>query len=307
VLAVLRRLLRDAPEPIAADRVGDWWARVSERCLDLTESADRAIVSGSLADRVGYALAGGYEAALRVIAPFLSHDAIASFCATEQGGNRPRAIETRLAPVAGGFTVTGAKRWSTMGPLASVLLVVASEGADESGRNRLRLVRVDAASPGVTIGSMPVTAVAPEVPHGTIELDDVVVDATALLPGDGYADYVKPYRTIEDIHIHGAVLGYLMAVSRRYRFAQEAIERLTVSVAATRALAAIDPAAPETHVALAGLLAADARLVSDLAPSWAGVSGPERDRWERDHRLFGSPRNVHEQRRQRAWEAIGRS
>ncbi len=308
MLSLLSHVLRDAPEPIRADDVGAWWRRFCERRPDLPAPIDHAIVSGFCADRVGFAFAGGYEAALRALVPSLPEGAIASFCATERGGNQPRAIETRLSPAAGGFTVTGAKRWSTMGPLASVLLVVASEGTDDGSRKRLRLVKVDAASSGVTIGSMPPPTFVPEVPHGAIELDHVTVDAAALLPGDGYARYVKPFRTVEDLHIHGALLGYLLSVARRCGWAQDATERLAASCAATRALALLDPTAAEVHVALAGLLAQDARLIAELAPAWARVDADERERWQRDSALFGSVAGeVRERRRQRAWDTLGRS
>ena len=227
-------------------------------------------------------------------------------CATERGGNQPRAIESKLTPASTGFTLTGAKRWSTMGPVAGVLLVVASEGIDENGRNKIRLVRVDAAAPGVEIGLMPAPTFMPEVPHGAIALDRVAVDSAAVLPGDGYARYVKPFRTVEDIHIHGALLGYVISVARRFAWPHDTIERLAASVAATRALALVDPSSAEGHIALAGLLAHDARLLQELAPSWANVDVAERERWERDSALFGSVAGeIRELRRQRAWEALG--
>jgi hypothetical protein len=240
-----------------------------------------------------------------VVLPSLPDDAIASFCATERGGNRPRAIATRLTNGAGGLTVSGAKRWSTMAPLASTLLVVASEGVDDAGRNRLRVVVVDARSPGLSITTMPPTAFVPEVPHAEIRLDAVAVDPAAVLPGDGYDRYVKPFRTIEDLHVHGAILGYLVSVARRHEFSPEMVERLVASLVGIRALAALDASSAEVHVALAGVLAQDASLIAELAPSWTRVSSDERERWERDRALFGSVAgDIREQRRRRAWETL---
>jgi hypothetical protein len=316
MLALLSRLLRDTPTPIAALDVAAWWRAFSSQPLDLPRPIDQAVLAGFRADRVGFAFAGGYEAALRALlagggdpgdaTTSLPAGAIASFCATERGGNQPRAIETRLAPSPdGGFTVTGAKRWSTMGPLATVLLVVASEGTDARGRNRLRVVRVDATAPGVKVATMPPTPFVPEVPHATVQLDQVAIDAGALLPGDGYDRYVKRFRTIEDIHVHGALLGYLLSVCRRHGFPHDASERIVLSIAATRALADVDPSAAEGHIALAGLLAQDARLLDDVAGAWAGVDDAEHERWQRDRALFGSVAGqIRERRRERAWETI---
>ena len=47
----------------------------------------------------------------------------------------------------------------------------------------------------------------------------------ALLPGDGYDVYVKPFRTIEDIHVHAATIAYLVAEGRRRGWPHGWIER----------------------------------------------------------------------------------
>jgi acyl-CoA dehydrogenase len=240
-----------------------------------------------------------------VLVPSLASAAVAAFCATEAGGNQPRAIETRLAADGNGaLALSGAKRWSTMAPLADVLLVVTSTGLDDRGRTRLRVVRVAADAPGVSITAMPATRFAPEVPHAEVELRAVTVSDDALLPGDGYASYLKPFRTIEDIHVHAAVLAYVLSVARRQRFADELAERLVASLVTARALAALDPSAPETHLALAGLLAADTRLLDDVAGAWSAVPPSERERWERDRALLGVAGAVREQRRRRAWGTV---
>ena len=152
---------------------------------------------------------------------------------------------------------------------------------------------------------MPPTVFVPEVPHAALTLAGVAVSTADLLPGDGYDRYVKPFRTVEDLHVHGALLGYLVGVSWRHGFPREAMERLLAAVAAVRALATLDPAAAEVHVALAGVLGQDARLLADLEPAWAGVEPGERGRWERDRALLGVAGQVRERRRQRAWETLG--
>jgi hypothetical protein len=314
--ALLGRLLREPPSPVAADDVAGWWRTCWERD-DGAAPIDRAIAAGFRADRMAGAFAAGYQAALRALvagppagaAPpiasgVLPGGAIGALCATETGGNHPRAIATRLAPrPGGGFTLAGSKRWSTMAPLADVLLIVASEGADAAGRSRIRVARVEANTPGMTISTMAPPAFMPEVPHAVLALDGVEIGAAAVLPGDGYTRYVKPFRTVEDLHIHGAVLGYLVSVSRRAAGAQGVTERLVAAVAATQGLAGLDPSAAETHVAVAGLLAQDARLIDEV--DWSGAEPAERERWQRDRAVFGAvAAQVREQRRQRAWQTL---
>lgn len=302
---LLNRLLRDAPAPIAAGDVGTWWRAFRDGDPELSAPIDRAVLAGYRADRLGYAFAGAYQAALRVLGPALPAGAVVSFCVTEARGNHPRAIDTRLTPRPGGVAVTGSKRWSTLAPLADVLLVVAAESADDEGRPRLRLVRVPAAAPGVTIAAMPPPPFMPEVPHGAVTLEAVEVEAAALVPGDAYRTHVKPFRTVEDVHLHAAVLGYVLSVARRYGFAREAVEGLLAAVAAVRALAGLDPAAAETHVALAGALAQHARLLDELGGAWAAVDDAERARWERDRAGLGTvAASVRALRRERAWKTL---
>jgi hypothetical protein len=307
--SLMRRLLREPPAPVPADDVRAWWRAVQTRVPADGDPIDQAIAGGFHADRMAGAFTAGYQAALRALVRpggfALAGDAIASFCATEAGGNHPRAIQARLAGGPDGWRLSGAKRWSTMAPLADVLFVVASEGTDGAGRNRLRLAGLDARGPGVRIEAMPPTPFVPEVPHALIALDGAPVDGSALLPGDGYARYVKPFRTVEDVHIHGAVLGYLLSVGRRHGFPRAGLEQLMAGIVAVHGLAALDPAAPEVHVALAGLLARDARTVDDLGGAWGAVDAPERERWARDQQGLGSVAGqVRERRLQRAWERL---
>jgi alkylation response protein AidB-like acyl-CoA dehydrogenase len=306
--SLLSRLLRDAPEPVrAGDDVGAWWRAFCASEPRASTPIDRAVIAGFRADRLAGAFAGGYQAALRTLVPGVpAHDCILSLCVTEQAGNSPRAIEAHLAPRAGGgFTLSGRKRWSTMAPLASVLLVAASEGVGADGRKRFKLVRVEAGAPGITIHRMPATAFVPEVPHAELELVDVAVRDDAPLPGDGYTAYVKRFRTIEDIHIHGAVLGYVLSVARRFDFPQRVIERLASAITTTRVLAAMDPDAPETHIALAGTLGRDTTLLDHSDTHWQTVEAEEQKRWKRDRAMFDSVAGqIREARRARAWERL---
>src|ERR1700760_915474 len=69
-------------------------------------TVERAAIGGAQVDRVGHAFAIGYAMALTA----LVGDGHAALCATEDGGNHPRAIQTRLEH----GRVTGTKKWATM-------------------------------------------------------------------------------------------------------------------------------------------------------------------------------------------------
>jgi hypothetical protein len=288
--------------------VAAWW-----RAFRAAEPApqspfDRGVLAGFRANRLAGAFAGGYQAALRALAPArIADGVIASFCVSEPGGNSPRAIESTLTPRPdGGYALDGRKKWSTMAPVADVLLVAAHHGADAAGRKRFSLVAVDARAPGVSIRRMPPTTFVPEVPHAELELRGVAVAPDAVLPGDGYDDYVKRFRTVEDIHIHGAVLGYFLGAARRFEFPSTVIERTVSAIVAARALAALDVDAPETHVALAGTLARDANLLDHSDAHWEKAHDDERALWRRDRQGLGSVAGaLREARRVRAWERLG--
>jgi hypothetical protein len=166
-------------------------------------------------------------------------------------------------------------------------------------------VRVPAVAAGLTITRMPPTAFIPEIPHAELQLRDVFVPAEAMLPGDGYNDYVKRFRTVEDIYIHGGVLGYALGAARRYAFPPMVAEQLASAIVALRGLAAMDFDAPEAHVALAGALARDATLLAHADAHWDNAEEAERTRWRRDRQGFGSVAGaLREARRQRAWQKL---
>lgn len=297
---MLRALLTLTPP--AVDSLDAWWAATREAREGATTPADRALIGGVLADRLGFAFAGGYQEALRALVP---GEGVRALCVTEARGNSPKHIETTLTQDGDGsdFVVTGAKKWATAGPLASDLLVCAKSGVDAQGRNALRMVRVSTTAPGVTIKPS-ATPFVPEIPHAEVLLDRVRVEPSAVLPGDGYADYVKPFRTIEDAHVHCAVLGYLVGVARRHAFARDLIERLLAAALATRSLALADPKDPATHIALAGAITLSATLVSEIESVWEELEDDEWTRWQRDRALLKVAGAARIARRDAAWSAI---
>ncbi len=246
-------------------------------------TVERALRAGLLADRLGFAFAGGYQAAL---ARLLGSSAQrACFCATERGGAHPRQIETRLHEADGVLLLDGVKTYATLAMEAETLVVVASRGVD-AGRNRLAVVTVPAARAGIGRRPKAATPFAPEVVHAEVTLEGVRVEAGEVLPGDGYDRYLKPFRTIEDIHVTAALVGYLVGVARRSGFAAEDVERLAGLAAALLPLGEAEASLASTHRVLAGVLAAVDRAVVDLEPAFRLAEPEERARWERDRPLL---------------------
>ena len=119
-------------EPPRVDTLAAWWAATGAHRERNAIPIDRALVLGACADRLGFAFAAGYSAALAALVP--STEGVATLCATEEGGAHPRAIKMTLA----NGELDGHKKWATIGDRAASLLVVASIGTDAAGKNRLR-------------------------------------------------------------------------------------------------------------------------------------------------------------------------
>jgi acyl-CoA dehydrogenase len=272
---------------------------------------DRAVAGGFLADRVGYAFAAGYGAALTRLVPGLPGKKIASLCVTEEGGGHPRAIKTKLVPGGGGtggaasWTLSGSKRFVTAASEAELLIVAASRGVTENGKNQIKMVVVERDAEGVAITPMADLPFVPEISHGVVTLADVAVADVDILSGDGYLDYIKPFRTIEDLHVFGAVAGHLLRVALLSSWPPGVSEELSALIATIGALAEKDPLSPALHVALGGLEALFNRFVETNDPLWARVDEETRSRWRRDRALLSVAGKAREARLAAAWRHYG--
>ncbi len=291
------------------DDVGRWWP--AHRALAAAHRSPIAlsIAGGFAADRAGWAFASGYQAALRAMLPALPHTVLAALCVTEDEGNRPSHIRTRFADAGDGMlAITGAKRWSTLGPESTLLLVVGAMAAAPGGRAELKVAPVPADAAGVVIEPMPPTRFVPEVPHARITLENVRVPAHSLLPGDGYDLYVKPFRTIEDTHINAALLAWLLREARVRGWPTAFAERAAATLAALERVSRMEPSAPACHIVLTGALSLARQVYDEAGPLWAASGdAPAAERWQRDTALFGLGSQAGALRAQRAWERLART
>jgi len=300
---LLRFLLTQSPQPAVLDSVDDWWKQHLALAMRFSSPVDVAFAGGFAADRMAYAFASGYHSALRTLLPGLPREHRYALCATEAQGGHPSAMNTRLTGPSGGpWRLDGTKTFVTLGRAADELLVVATEGQDERGRNRLRLVRLDSRRAGVSLRDLPPPPFVPEVPHAELLLEAVVVEPGEVLPGDGYERFVKPFRTVEDCHVFAAVLGWLLQVARRSQWPDDVREGLLALGVMLRGLAQADPSAPETHLALGGAIDLVRGRIEALAPLWERTDAPTRERWERDRLLLQVAGKVRAKRRETARE-----
>jgi len=285
------------------ESVADWWPRHRAIAAEHPSTIQQAIVGGFVADRVAWAFASGYQAALRSLFADAPNDKLCALCVTEADGNRPKAIKTRLSSSGLSWCLNGAKRWTTLGPEGSLFFVAARDEAASTDRPGLRVAPVHADSPGLKIQPMPETRFVPEVPHAQLQFENVKVEA--LLPGDGYDLYVKPFRTVEDIHVQAAILAYLMREAQRLGWPEHWIERLSALLAGFATLSDMPPSHAETHVGLAGALRISAGLIEEAEAFWLkSATDPATLRWHRDRELLTVAGKARELRTRRAWENL---
>lgn len=224
-MSAIAGLLSGPVNVLPCESVAQWWPRHRASGVSGGDSFSHAVAGGFAADRVGWAFASGYQAALRALFPDAPEDRICALCVTEVDGNSPKAIKSTLRKEGAAWVLNGAKRWTTLGPDGALFYVAARDEAASRERATIRLVRIPSGTRGLAIQSMPPTKFVPEVPHAQLQFFDLNIVESDLLPGDGYTGYVKPFRTVEDIHVNAAVLAYLVREARRLAWPREWTER----------------------------------------------------------------------------------
>jgi len=296
-------------QDVPVESIRDWKTAYDKNAKNWSEPVDRSISCGFQADRTAYAFLAGFLSAMQRLIPDAPEEKITAFCISEEGGALPRAIKTRLEensanPGNKSWLLNGRKQYITCAHDADSILVAASTGTDSEGRNRIRLVRIDRNSPGVRIEPMPDLPFIPEISHGVVYLENVDVTETQLLPGDAYTTYIKPFRTIEDIHVSAAILGYLFRIASQYHWPQSFKEALLGLITAIRPLAMADPLSPQIHIAYAGLQWSMAKLIETSAECWNSAPDKIRLAWERDRAVMGIAAQARTQRLDTAWKSF---
>jgi len=303
-----RKFIEDSSLPCFSD----WRQEVYfQKSKSWTDPADMAIAGGFFADLVSYAFAAGYHSSLHRLVPSLPFDTITSFCVTEEDGGHPRAIKTKMESVKSNkdglslFRINGTKKFITCASEAELFVVAVSSGVGADGKNHIRMVLLNRGMAGITVIPMKDLHFVPEISHGILRLEDVEVREADLLPGDGYTEYIKPFRTIEDLHVSAAILGYLFRISCLYDWPREVKEKILCLMVTVRTLAGCDPNAPEVHITFGGVFSQLSDLLQAVAPYWEKVETETRNAWDRDKELLNVAGSARERRLLTAWSFYG--
>jgi alkylation response protein AidB-like acyl-CoA dehydrogenase len=304
VIHVIERILHGDVPVIAAAHAQDFWLAAEQMVPASVSPLERALLSGAAADRLGFAFAAGYVAAVDRLVPGVPRPA--ALAVTEVGGGHPRDIRTTAVRVGEGWRLDGSKSFVTLGDLASCLIVAVSVGYDDTGRNRLRVCIVPRVARGLQLTPGPQVPFAPEIHHCAATLSAVQIPESAMLPGDGYDAFVKPFRTIEDTFVLAASTAYALACATRHELPRPLREDLAALLFSVAQLSLADPLSPAAHIVLGGLIRQAASVWSGFETAMRSLGAEEAERLGRDSALLGVAGRAREQRLKAAWERVAK-
>ncbi|MDG9924273.1 MULTISPECIES: acyl-CoA dehydrogenase [unclassified Pseudomonas] len=281
--------LLETRDRLSASNLDDWYAALLERVDDGGPFA-LAVLGGRLAATPGLAFLAGYQGALRALWP-AAPLSLGALCVTENRSTRPADLQTRLS----GLHLSGRKDFVTAADAADWLLVAAR--VEEEGAPRLAVGVVRSGAPGARIEPLPALPLMPDIGHARLHLDNSLCE---LLPGDGWDSYVKPFRSIEDLHVLAALSAWLYGVGRDSQWPQDLLLRLLALLSGCAEVARHNPSDPVTHLLLAGLFAQFKALRPELDAAIA--AGPQQwaALWARDCNLLEVARTAREKRLEKA-------
>ncbi|MEM7514351.1 MAG: hypothetical protein AAF388_25720, partial [Bacteroidota bacterium] len=187
---------------------------------------EKALIGGFCSQQFSFAFLSGYQAALEAMFPGIADpDKLKALCVSEEGGNHPRAIETTLV----NNTLTGQKTYITAGTEAEQLFVLCKTDEVHEGRPVLKMVLLSPSEEGIEVEHFPLPILT-EVEHGRMTLNGVIISTDQILPGDGYLNYTKPFRSREDIGVGTAYQAMLLRQAMEYEWEEELRDQLMLSL-----------------------------------------------------------------------------
>ena len=254
-----------------------WFATLTKHSAG-ANNAELAILGGRLAATPGLAFLAGYQAALRALLPS-APTGIGALCVTEQRSNKAADLHTRLLDQ----HISGQKDFVLAGRAAQWLIVLArSEAAGQTPRLAAVLVATD--NPNLSLKSRPSLPILPDIPHSSVQFNQA---ACSVLKGDGWDDYNKPFRTLEDGHVLAALCAWLYGQSLLDQWPQALQLQLVALLAGLKETLQQPNKEAASHVLLGGLLAQFASLQTPINQALQTYSSQAiASAWQRDKAIL---------------------
>lgn len=175
----------------------------------------------------------------------------ASVSISEPGvGAHPKQLTTRAEHASNGWRITGEKAWTSNGPIADVLIVLAIT-SEEAGRKRYSMFLVPRDTAGLTMTDMSGFHALRPSRHSQVVLNGCLVPADAILgrAGLAYDHMALPFRDVEDAVGTFGTLGAFRFLLQRMRPETESDNERALWLGGLVALTAVYEAAAEAVVA----------------------------------------------------------
>jgi acyl-CoA dehydrogenase len=258
------------------------------------------------ADRLAWAFFCGYQGAIQTTFPEQTPQGVVSAFCVNESGRKITDIETEVIDSNGALTLCGKKGWTLDGPEELQLFVLARNVAGPTkGPGSLACVRVPLQRPGVALARRQHQGPVPELAHAEVTFDGAEMPSSCLLPGDGYADYAKPFRLREDIFVTGCTLAYLLGEGHQASWPTTWAQQCIAAIAGLHTCSTLDPHRSETHVLTAGVLSGAGEVIHESEFLWGRSASDKLARWHRDLPLLSLGRDARRQRVIKSWRAIG--
>lgn len=234
----------------------DWSADYYQLTSDKTPF-EKAIIGGFTCQQFSFAFMAGYQAALAQMFPSIAPNELKALCVSEAKGGHPKAIHTTLV----NHQINGVKTYVTAGSDAAHLLVLCKTDQIVDGRPLFKMVHLPKDASNIKVSNFELPFML-EVNHGKLALKETKITDNQVLAGDGYHDYTKPFRTLEDICVGAAYQAMLLRQAIDYQWDANLRDQLLLNLYTLKNLLSLPLLDKETHL----LVIANERNFENLLP-----------------------------------------
>ncbi|EJL87114.1 hypothetical protein PMI15_01206 [Polaromonas sp. CF318] len=267
-----------------------------------------AIAAALRSDRLAWAFFSGYQGAIQAAFPDQTRPGLVTALGVNESGRKITQIKTLLDREGPNRRLTGSKSWIVGGLDVQSLFILSkvSDGPTE-GPGSMTMVHLPIKSQGVRRGRPRPQNVIPELPHTGVKFNAVCLAESQVIPGDGYGDYAKPFRTREDVFVTGCALAYLLAEARSGSWSTKWLQRCIAAITGLEACSVMDPRETNAHILTAGALSFAADVLCESEQLWLASQTSARERWNRDFPLLELGKEARKLRSIKAWQAVGQA
>lgn len=255
---MIQQLLQLAKEsPLTYYTSTNDWSNPYYRLVKDMSPFEKAIYGGFSCQQFSFAFMAGYQAALEHMFPTIAPNKLKALCVSEAKGGHPKAIQTTFID----NQLNGVKTYITAGSDVEHLLVLCKTDAIVDGRAQLKMVHIPKSTNHMELIDFELSFMK-DVKHGKLKLNNTKIVDNQILPGDGFNDYTKPFRTLEDICVSAAYQAMLLRQAIENQWADDIKDQLLLNIYTLKNLLTLPLLGLETHV----LLAANEANFNNLLP-----------------------------------------